>query len=96
MDMAGNDGPGAHGSARLASSGMIVRQKEPKNLEMPFDRGDSFLTPPAMFYVRSHFPAPPLDPASYRLEIDGAVRNPVSLGYEELRGMPSETRTATL
>jgi DMSO/TMAO reductase YedYZ molybdopterin-dependent catalytic subunit len=96
MNMAGNDGPGAHGSARLASSGMIVRQKEPKNLEMPFDRGDSFLTPSALFYVRSHFPAPPLEPASYRLEIDGAVRNPVSLGYEELRRMPSETRTATL
>jgi hypothetical protein len=51
MNMAGNDGPGGHGSARLASSGMIVRQKEPKNLEMPFDRGDSFLTPSALFFL---------------------------------------------
>jgi DMSO/TMAO reductase YedYZ molybdopterin-dependent catalytic subunit len=75
---------------------MIVRQKEPKNLEMPFDQGESFLTPSALFYVRSHFPAPVLAPATYRLEIDGAVRNPVSFSLDELRRMPAETRTATL
>jgi DMSO/TMAO reductase YedYZ molybdopterin-dependent catalytic subunit len=32
----------------------------------------------------------------YRLSIDGAVRNPLTLSYKELREMPSETRTATL
>src|SRR5258708_11553566 len=34
--------------------------------------------------------------ASYQLRIDGAVRNPFSLSYKELRDMPSETRVATL
>src|SRR5246500_4002291 len=83
--------------ARQSSSmGLIIRQKEPTNLEAPFDQVDSFLTPTELFYIRSHFPAPKLDLASYQLRIDGAVRNPFSLSYKELRDMPSETRVATL
>src|ERR1700704_4236900 len=38
----------------------------------------------------------PLDRASYQLRIDGAVRRPFTLSYDELRSMPSETRIATL
>jgi DMSO/TMAO reductase YedYZ molybdopterin-dependent catalytic subunit len=77
-------------------SGLIIRQREPKNLETPFNQVDSFLTPTELFYIRSHFAAPKLDIASYRLRIDGAVRNPLSLSYQELRDMPSETRVAVL
>src|SRR3954465_11294812 len=80
----------------LFSVGMIIRQKEPKNLEAPFDRIDSYLTPTELFYIRSHFPIPNLDRGSYRLRIDGAVGNPFTLSYEELRSMRSETRVATL
>src|SRR6202158_1953293 len=79
-----------------SSMGLIIRQKEPSNLETPFDQVDSFLTPTELFYIRSHFPAPKLNLASYQLRIDGAVRNPFSLSYQELRDMPSETRVATL
>src|SRR3954469_13416310 len=82
--------------AQFSSAGLIIRQKEPKNLEAPFDRIDSFLTPTELFYIRSHFPIPNLDRGSYRLRIDGAVGNPFTLSYEELRSMPSETRVATL
>src|SRR5438874_2084839 len=78
------------------SAGLIIRQKEPTNLETPFDQVDSYLTPTELFYVRSHFPAPRLDLASYQLRIDGAVRNPFSLSYQQLRDLPSETRVATL
>jgi DMSO/TMAO reductase YedYZ molybdopterin-dependent catalytic subunit len=46
--------------------------------------------------MRSRFPAPKLELASYQLRIDGAVRNPFVLSYEELRAMPSDTRVATL
>src|SRR5919108_2301679 len=76
--------------------GLIMRQKEPNNLETPLDQVDSYLTPTALFYIRSHFPAPKLELASYQLRIDGAVRNPFSLSYKQLRDMPSETRVATL
>jgi len=83
--------------ARQSSAmGLIIRQKEPTDLETPFDRVDSFLTPTELFYIRSHFPAPQLDLASYQLRIDGAVRNPLSLSRKELRDMPSEARVATL
>src|SRR4029077_8235929 len=75
-------------------AGLIIRQKEPTNLEMPFDQVDSYLTPTELFYIRSHFPVPKLDVADYRLRIDGAVRNPLALSYKELREMPSETRGA--
>jgi len=77
-------------------AGLIIRQKEPTNLEMPFDQVDSYLTPTELFYIRSHFPTPKLDLAGYRLRIDGAVRNPLALSYKELREMRSETRIATL
>ena len=70
------------------SVGLIIRQKEPKNLETPFDQVDSFLTPTALFYIRNHFPTPKLEIASYRLHVEGAVRNPFSLSYKELRDMP--------
>jgi DMSO/TMAO reductase YedYZ molybdopterin-dependent catalytic subunit len=75
--------------------GLIIRQKEPTNLEMPFDQLDSYLTPTELFYIRSHFPVPTIDLAGYRLRIDGAVRNPLGLSYRELREMPSESRIAT-
>jgi DMSO/TMAO reductase YedYZ molybdopterin-dependent catalytic subunit len=78
------------------SPGLIIRRKEPTNLEMPFDQLDSYLTPTELFYIRSHFPAPSIDVASYQLRIDGAVRSPLAMSYKELREMPSETRIATL
>src|ERR1700756_443391 len=77
-------------------AGLIIRQKEPTNLEMPFDQLDSYLTPTELFYIRSHFPAPRIDVATYQLKIDGAVRSPLTLSYNELRDMQSETRIATL
>ncbi|HEY8670542.1 MAG TPA: sulfite oxidase [Terriglobales bacterium] len=82
--------------SQFLSAGLTIRQKEPKNLEAPFDRIDSYLTPTELFYIRSHFPTPALDRASYQLRIDGAVRRPFALSYDELRSMPSETRVATL
>jgi DMSO/TMAO reductase YedYZ molybdopterin-dependent catalytic subunit len=83
-------------AAQTHSAGLIIRQKEPANLETPLDQVDSYLTPTGLFYIRSHFPAPRLDRGSYRLRIDGAVRNPLALSYQQLRDLPSETRVATL
>jgi len=78
------------------SVGMIIRQMEPANLETPLDHVGSYLTPAELFYIRSHFIAPTVDRASYRLRIDGAVRTPLSLTFQALREMPSETRAVTL
>ena len=40
------------------STGLIIRQKAPTNLETRLDQVDSYLTPTELFYIRSHFPAP--------------------------------------
>jgi DMSO/TMAO reductase YedYZ molybdopterin-dependent catalytic subunit len=81
---------------QFSSAGLIIRQKEPNNLESPFDQLNSYLTPRESFYIRSHFPTPNLDAAAYQLRIEGAVKSPFALGYETLRSMRSETRVATL
>jgi DMSO/TMAO reductase YedYZ molybdopterin-dependent catalytic subunit len=78
------------------SVGLIIRQKEPNNLETPLHQVDSYLTPTELFYIRSHFPAPRLELASYQLRIDGAFKHPLSLSYQQLGDLPSETRVATL
>jgi len=69
--------------------------KGAKELEAPFDRIDSYLTPTELFYIRSHFPTPTWT-APLSTTLDGAVRRPFALSYEELRSMRSETRVATL
>src|SRR5258708_28588510 len=76
--------------------GLVLRQKDPNNLEMPIDKLGDFSTPAELFYIRSHFPTPQLDPVTYRLAIAGAVRSKLRLSYAELRAMPSRTCIATL
>ena len=59
------DARGDRKTARQSSPmGLIIRQKEPDNLESPFLPVESFLTPTELFYIRSHFVAPKLDLAS--------------------------------
>jgi DMSO/TMAO reductase YedYZ molybdopterin-dependent catalytic subunit len=83
--------------ARQSSSMcLIIRQREPTNLETPFDQLDRFSLPRSCSTYAVIFPAPKLDLASYPLRIDGAVRSALSLSYQELRDMPSETRVAIL
>ena len=78
------------------SGGLIIRQREPRNLEFPFDRLDSYLTPVESFYIRSHFPAPTLQADSYRLSVEGAVKNSFAITYDELKRLPATTIVATL
>ena len=51
-------------TAQTHSVGMIIRQKEPANLETSLAQVDAHLTPTGLFYIRSHFPAPGLDRGS--------------------------------
>jgi DMSO/TMAO reductase YedYZ molybdopterin-dependent catalytic subunit len=76
--------------------GLIIRQKDPNNLEMPFDQLSDFITPAELFYIRSHFPTPKLDPVDHRLSISGAVQKELRLSYADVRAMPSRTCVATL
>ncbi len=75
---------------------MIIREKEPANLEMPFASLDGFLTPNEQFYVRCHFPIPEIEERDWRLKIEGAVDRPFELSYDELCKMKTHTLAATL
>ena len=75
---------------------LITRSEEPLNLEMPFWTLDEFVTPNEMFYVRCHFPVPEIDPRSWRLQVEGAVGEPIAVSLDELRGLPQSTVTATM
>ena len=77
-------------------SGMIVREKEPVNLEMPFSSLDAFITPVERFYVRCHHPIPKLDRETWELEITGDVDKPYKLTYAELAAMGTRTITSTM
>ena len=77
-------------------AGLVIREREPLNLEYPFEQLDERLTPTELFYIRSHFKAPAIDMESYRLTVGGAVARQLSLSYADLRAMPSVTRAATL
>ncbi len=82
--------------AEKVRAGLILREREPVNLESPFEELEGYLTPVPLFYVRSHFHAPDLDGSTHRLRIEGAVRQPFEIGLEELQALPAVTRTATL
>lgn len=79
-----------------SSGGLIVREEQPLNLEMPFSKLDGFITPNELFYVRNHFPIPEISANDWRLKIEGEVEAPFEIGYDDLRKMESRTITATL
>jgi DMSO/TMAO reductase YedYZ molybdopterin-dependent catalytic subunit len=88
--------PSVAGSDAVNFGGLIVREREPENLEFPFASLGSFITPNEQFFVRSHFPTPALDPNTWRLKIEGCIERPCELSLDELRAMPSRSVVATI
>jgi DMSO/TMAO reductase YedYZ molybdopterin-dependent catalytic subunit len=82
--------------AAAEPGGLIVRQKDPLNLEFPFASLDSFITPNEKFYVRNHFSIPKLEAGTWKLKVEGAVKKELELSYDQIRKLPSRTVTATL
>jgi sulfite oxidase len=46
---------------------------------------EHYLTPADTFFVRNHAPIPQVDPASYRLKVEGLVKTPLALSLDDLR-----------
>jgi DMSO/TMAO reductase YedYZ molybdopterin-dependent catalytic subunit len=74
----------------------IVRSASPESLEADLKALDGFVTPVAKHYVRNHYPVPVVDTATWRLQVDGAVREPLALSLDALQAMPAITRPVTL
>jgi DMSO/TMAO reductase YedYZ molybdopterin-dependent catalytic subunit len=75
---------------------LIVRDKEPLNLEMPFSALEGPVTPNECFYVRCHFPIPQIDAQDWRLKIEGEIAEPFELSYDQLLALPARSISATL
>jgi DMSO/TMAO reductase YedYZ molybdopterin-dependent catalytic subunit len=76
--------------------GLILREKEPENLEFPFSGLDTFITPNEKFYIRNHFATPQVDVKSWRLKVEGAVEKPLELSYEDIKAMASKKQVTLL
>ena len=77
-------------------AGMILREREPENLESPGSAFQTFLTPTEQFYVRNHFKLPSIPVASWKLKIEGAVDRPLEITYADLTSMPTRTMVSML
>jgi DMSO/TMAO reductase YedYZ molybdopterin-dependent catalytic subunit len=77
-------------------TGLILRDKDPENLEFPFATLDRVVTPNEQFFVRSHFPVPKLDAATWRLKLEGLVERPCELSLAEVLQLKSRTVSATI
>lgn len=86
----------ASADTKSSFAGVIRRQTNPDNVEFPFQTLDSFLTPNHQFYERTHFLVPELEAKSWRLKVEGAVKEEVELDFDALRKMESRTVTALL
>jgi len=60
-----------------------------RNPGMPLEALRYPITPIGLHYVLVHFDIPDVDADSYELQVDGRVRQPLSLTLEELRSRPA-------
>jgi DMSO/TMAO reductase YedYZ molybdopterin-dependent catalytic subunit len=73
-----------------------VIQMSPENSEMPLQTVHGWVTPNRLFFVRNHFDMPVIDRKSWRLEVDGLVRQRLELTWEDLAEYPERNIFATV
>jgi len=86
----------APGADAPAEPGLIVRSTQPLDAETPVEVFEQFLTPNRLFFVRSHFGPPAVGLAPWRLEVEGRVDRPLSLGLDDLNGLERVSLPAVL
>lgn len=84
-------------AASATPGGVIVRNDWPEHWETEVaELGRGPLTANGSFFVRSHFPVPQIDPATWTLEVNGACTRPQRLTLADLMRRESVTRAVTL
>ena len=81
---------------RIPESTPGLRNVDPSqaiNSKTPLDKLVGTVTPSDLHYERSHAGIPQLDPATHRLLIHGMTRQPLVLSVDDLKAMPSISRT---
>jgi DMSO/TMAO reductase YedYZ molybdopterin-dependent catalytic subunit len=69
---------------------------EPENSETPLEGVRSWVTPTRLFFVRNHFAVPSLDLATWRLRVEGRVKQRRAWTWDELNELPERTVFATV
>lgn len=77
-------------------SELILKEREPLNLESRPESLETFITENNKFYVRNHFPIPELDRASWKLDVGGSVEIPLDLSFDDIVRLPSRTVPFTM
>jgi len=80
----------------LRGENLIIRSANPEDFEMPLSGFDTWLTPAADFYVRTHIYKPKVSLAGWRLKVDGLVERELMLDMEELKRLPRVEQVAVL
>ncbi len=81
----------------MSTDDRLVHDADGLNTSVWPIRADHFVTPVDRFFTRSHAAVPPIDPGTWRLQVDGLVHRPRTFSLEELgRAFPPHHATATL
>jgi len=83
----------AVGDARISLEELRLAAR---NHGLPLEALRYPITPAGLHYLLIHYDIPAVDPATYRLEVDGLVRSPLSLSLDELRALPAVAIAATM
>ena len=67
-----------------------------RNHGMPLEALRYPVTPVGLHYLLIHYDIPVIDPAAWRLRVDGGVRQALELSLDDLRAMPATTRVLTM
>ena len=85
------------GPAGNESPALTTISEDPSVKESLITSLDSPITPTERFYVRNHFSVvPQIDAVAWRLKVDGLVRQPLELSFDELMSLPSRESVVTL
>jgi DMSO/TMAO reductase YedYZ molybdopterin-dependent catalytic subunit len=84
------------GEANDSAVSIEELQLATRNHGMPLEALRYPITPVGLHYLLIHYDIPEIDPAAWRLRVDGCVDRTLSLSLEDLRSMPATTRVLTM
>ncbi len=86
-------------NARIAEVGEAISYEElglaARNHAFPLEALRYDVTPVGLHYLLTHYDIPALDADRWRLRIEGAVENPLTLTLDELKARPRVSQTVT-
>src|SRR6266567_4896677 len=87
------DGLGLEPTQRLFEEELALALR---NHSLPLEGLRYDVTPTGLHYTLVHYDIPEVDPASYSLEINGAVRTAMRLSLADLKSRPQQTLPVTI